>query len=253
MAAPADHEALAALLLDGGVTAVLTGLSPGRTEDPAISRDDGEWARHANLEAFLTEPAAFWRFYLPAAEAVAARAPGPAHEAVARLQAAGFVTHLITQSVDRLHNRAGSTDVVEVYGNVVTCRCERCGDVYGLPEVRALAAPEPDGVPRCSAPGCRYPLRPAGTLWGEALPGPAVERAWEIAAAADVFVVLDSALRTIPISLLPSVPLTRGAVLVIVGETPTQYDRYARLVVRRPSAEVLPDLVPLLCPTSPSH
>ncbi len=251
MAAPPDHEALAAVLLDGGVTVALTGLSPGRTEDPAVADAEGEWARNANLEVFLTAPGDFWRFYLPAAEAIAARVPGPTHHAVTRLQRAGFITHLITQSVDRLHTRAGGRDVVEVYGNALTVRCERCGELYGLPEVRALVDADPDGVPRCTGPDCRYPLRPAGTLWGEPLPVEAVRRAWDLAASADTFLVLDSALRTIPISLLPSVPLTRGAALVIVGEAPTQYDRYARLVVRRPSAEVLPDVVPVLCPPTP--
>ena len=66
-------------------------------------------------------------------------------------------------------------------------------------------------MPRCTTAGCAYPLRPEGTLWGEPLPRAAVERAWELAAEADAFVVLDSDLRTAPISLLPSVPLTRGA------------------------------------------
>ena len=75
-------------------------------------------------------------------------------------------------------------------------------------------------MPRCTTAGCAYPLRPEGTLWGEPLPRGAVERAWELAAEADAFVVLDSDLRTAPISLLPSVPLTRGAPLVVVGADP---------------------------------
>ena len=62
---------------------------------------------------------------------------------------------------------------------------------------------------------------------------------------ADAFVILDSDLRTAPISLLPSVPLTRGAPLVVVGETPTQYDRYAAL--RRARARA-----PTWWPPSPS-
>lgn len=253
MAPTPAHEALAALLLGGHNVVVLTGLSPGRSEDQSISDPEGAWARHASLEAFLTDPASFWRFYLPAAEEIARRTPTGTHAAIARLQQAGVVTHVITQSVDRLHTHAGSLGVVEVYGNTTTARCDRCGEVYGLPEVRDLADADSDGIPRCTNPDCRYPLRPGGTLWGEPLPAAAVGRAWEIAAEADVFVVLDSSLRTIPVSLLPSVPLTRGAALVIVGEAPTQYDRYARIVIREPSAPVLERLVPLLCPTDPSN
>ena len=103
-------------------------------------------------------------------------------------------------------------------------------------------------MPRCTTAGCAYPLRPEGTLWGEPLPRAAVERAWELAAEADAFVVLDSDLRTAPISLLPSVPLTRGAPLVVVGQTPTQYDRYARILVRAPSAGLLSAVADLIAP-----
>ena len=90
--------------------------------------------------------------------------------------------------------------------------------------------------------------RPEGTLWGEALPRPAVERAWELAAEADAFFVFDSDLRTAPISLLPSVPLTRGAPLVLIGETPTQYDRYAHMVVRSSSADIITAVADRIAP-----
>jgi NAD-dependent SIR2 family protein deacetylase len=78
----------------------------------------------------------------------------------------------------------------------------------------------------------------------------AIERAWEIAAEADAFFVLDSDLRTAPISLLPSVPLTRGAPLVLVGEEATQYDRYAQTVIRAPSTQVIVAVADLIAPTS---
>jgi len=249
MAAQAsDLEALAAALLGAERAVVLTGLRLGGPERLDLTHANGEWARRASLEAFLTEPSRFWEYFYPTALAIAARRPGPAHEALARLQRSGAVSALITQAVDRLHARAGSTDVVEVHGTVLTERCERCGERYGLPEVGALIGAGPDGVPRCTTPGCRYPLRPEGTLWGEPLPRAAIERAWELAAEADAFFVLDSDLRTAPISLLPSVPLTRGAPLVVIGETPTQYDRYAALVVRTPSAGLITAVAELIAP-----
>lgn len=252
MASSPDHEALAALLLSSRNVVAMTGLALGGEEDPSLQGPDGTWARHASLEAFLTDPAAFWRFYLPAAEGIAAREPTPAHLALARLCTSGIVATVIAQATDRLQLRVGSPDVIEVYGHATTARCERCGEVYGLPEVRALWEGAPDGVPRCSTPGCAYPLRPSATMWGEPLPPDAVARAWDVAGQADLFVVIDSSLRTIPVSLLPSVPLTRGMPLVIIGTMPTQYDRYARLVLRAPSPEVLTALVPLLCPSDPS-
>ena len=249
MAEPAfDPEALAAALLAAERAVVLTGLRLGGPESLDLTHAHGEWAKRASLEAFLTEPSRFWEYFYPTALTIAARTPTPAHDAIARLERAGVISALITQSVDRLHARAGSADPVEVYGTVLVMRCERCGERYGLPEIGALIAAADDGVPRCTTADCGYPLRPEGTLWGEALPRPAVERAWELAAEADAFFVLDSDLRTAPISLLPSVPLTRGAPLVLIGETPTQYDRYADTVVRASSAGVITAVADLIAP-----
>lgn len=249
MAEPAsDPEALAAAFLAAERAVVLTGLRLGGPESLDLTHAHGEWAARASLEAFLTEPGRFWEYFYPTAQTIAARTPTAAHDALARLERAGVVSSLITQSVDRLHSRAGSTDPVEVYGTVLVMRCERCGERYGLPEVGALIGASEDGMPRCTTEGCGYPLRPEGTLWGEALPRPAVERAWELAAEADAFFVLDSDLRTAPISLLPSVPLTRGAPLILIGETPTQYDRYAQMAIRSSSAELITAVADLIAP-----
>ena len=165
-----DSEALAATLLEADRAVVLTGLRLGGPESLDLTHADGEWAKRASLEAFLTEPGRFWEYFYPTALAIAGRRPGPAHDALARLERAGVIAALITQAVDRLHTRAGSIDPVEVYGTVLTQRCERCGERYGLPEAGALMAAAPDGVPRCTTSGCGYPLRPEGTLWGEAAP-----------------------------------------------------------------------------------
>jgi NAD-dependent deacetylase len=243
-----DPEALAAALLAADRAVVLTGLRLGGRESLDITHGRGEWARRASLEAFLTEPGRFWEYFHPTALAIAERVPGPAHDAIVRLERAGLVASLITQSVDRLHSRAGSADPVEVYGTVLVMRCERCEERYGLPEVGRMRAAADDGVPRCTTPGCDYPVRPEGTLWGEPLPRRAVEAAWERAAEADLFVVLDSDLRTAPISLLPSVPLTRGAPLHLAGETPTQYDRYAARVSRGPGADLITAVADLVAP-----
>lgn len=238
MAAPDPAVArLAAALLGADRPLLLTGqrLDPEGIDAQAQARS--EWAKHADLDRLLTTPGEFWAFFLPAARAAAARTPGPAHRAITRLQAAGVVDAIVTQAVDRLHERAGSHNVVEVYGNVLSARCERCEERYGLEEVAGLIAAAPDGVPRCTGPGCAFPLRPAGTLWNETLPRAAVERAWELAADTDLMVIIDSDLRTVPISLLPSVPLTRGADVILIGAHPTRYDRYARQVLRVPAAE----------------
>ena len=245
--APA-HERVAAALLGAQRVVALTGLRLGGPEEADLTHAGGDWARRASLEVLLTDPAAFWQFAYPAAVELAERKPTLGHHALARLQSGGFISAIITQAVDHLHTAAGSTDVVEVHGNILTGRCSRCEERYGLDEVAALIGDSPDGVPRCTTPGCAFPLRPAGTLWGEPLIEPAVRRAWDLATQADCFVVVDSDLRTVPLSLLPSVPLTREVPLVMIGETPTQYDRYASLLIRAPSEPVLVAVADLIAP-----
>lgn len=246
--APA-HQRVATALLGANHIVVLTGLHLGGPEEVDLTHARGEWARRASLEVLLTDPAAFWQFALPAALEIATRTPTPGHIALARLQTAGFVSALITQAVDHLHAAAGSTDVVEVHGNILMARCGRCAERYGLGEVAALIDAAIDGVPRCTTPDCAFPLRPAGTLWGEPLIEAAVRAAWDHATRADCFLVIDCDLRTVPMSLLPSVPLTRGVPLVMLGETATQYDRYASVVIREPSEPVLVALADLIAPT----
>jgi NAD-dependent deacetylase len=245
--APA-HQRVAAALLGAQHIVVLTGLDLGGSEDTDLTHARGAWARHASLEILLTDPAAFWRFAHPAALEITQRIPKPGHLALARLQAAGFVSALITQAVDHIHTISGSSDVVEVHGNILTARCGRCGERYGLGEVGALIEVASDCVPRCTTPDCAFPLRPAGTLWGEPLIEDAVRAAWEDATNADCFLVIDCDLRTVPMSLLPSVPLTRGVPLVMIGETETQYDRYASVLIRQPSEPVLVALADLIAP-----
>lgn len=235
----ADYEVLASIIGDAERVVMLTGLALGVIEDKEITGAGGQWAHRASLETFLTEPARFWEFYYPAAQLISARTPGPGHAAIAQMQRDGVIHALVTQAVDRLHLKAGSPELVEVHGHVMTTRCERCQEIYGLPEVGALIAAAADGVPRCTNSSCRYPLRPSTSLWGEPLIEKAVTRAWELAAEADAFVVVDSSLRTIPMSLLPSVPLTRKVPLVLITPEPTQYDRYAQLVVRTTDSQDL--------------
>ena len=87
-----DPEALATAFLEADRAVVLTGLRLGGPESLDLTHAHGEWARRASLEAFLTEPTRFWEYFYPTALTIAARTPGPAHEAIARLERAGLVS-----------------------------------------------------------------------------------------------------------------------------------------------------------------
>lgn len=243
-----DIQRLADLLAQSERCVALTGVRLGATEDTEAKAAGSAWGEFASLEVLLTEPARFWENWLPRALEASKREVTDAHLALARLEAAGVIKAIITQAVDHLHGKAGEGDLIEVHANVLSCRCTRCDDVYALSEVQALVDAADDGVPRCTRDGCGYPLRPTGTLWGEPLVEQAIIRAWDMAAWSDLFLVLDTQLRTDPMAMLPSVPLKRGSKVAIVGTTRTHYDRYAKLVIPRPAPEVLPGVAALLAP-----
>ncbi len=241
-----DIRKLADLLAGSDRCVAMTGVRLGATEDTEAKAAGVAWGEFASLEVLLTEPTRFWREWLPRAIEASRREVTPAHVALARLQDAGVIKAIITQAVDHLHGKAGDGDLIEVHANVLSCRCTRCDDVYALSEVQALVDASGDGVPRCTREGCGYPLRPTGTLWGEPLVENAIIRAWDMAAWCDLFLILDTQLRTDPMAMLPSVPLKRGSKVAIVGTTRTHYDRYAKLVIPRPAPEVIPGVAAIL-------
>lgn len=251
VASTRDIDDLAAAVLSAERTVVLAGQ---RLDLEGIRETDerrGEWSRRVDLDTLLTDPAGFWEFFFPLAQNAHARRPTAAHHALVRLQSAGAIDAIITQAADGLFARVGAHNVVEVYGSVLHSLCTRCGERYDLAHTAAAIETSPDRVPRCRTDGCAYPLRPAGTLWNEALPKEAILLTWQLVGECDLLLVVDSDLRTAPIALLPSVPLTRGARVIMIGAHPTRYDRYAHRVVRVPSAsETLTALAERIAPST---
>jgi NAD-dependent deacetylase len=104
------------------------------------------------------------------ARALAAK-PNPAHLALVQLEAQllarGGELVVITQNIDGLHQRAGSTRVLEMHGSMMRSRCADAN--CSLVPYEDTQVPEPDQLPTCSS--CRRnPLRPDVVLFGEALP-----------------------------------------------------------------------------------
>ncbi len=241
-----DTARLADLMGSAERCVVLTGVRMGATEETEAQAAGSSWSEISSIEVLLADPARFWEHWLPRALESAERTPRVEHEAIARLQRSGVIKGLITLGVDDLHRKGGSPEVVEVHANVMSCRCSRCDDVYALGEVVGLRQRSEDGVPRCTRDDCTFPLRPTGTLWGEPLVEAAVIKAWDLGAWCDLFVVLDTQLRTDPMAMLPSVPLQAQGRVAMVGATPTRYDRYAEIVIRWPAPEVIVEVARIL-------
>jgi len=148
---------------------VLTGAGISKESGLDTFRDkDGTWARVrvedvATPEGFRRDPARVHDFYnsrrreLTAGGAV----PNPAHEALARLERewAGKVL-VVTQNIDDLHGRAGTTNLIHMHGELLKIRCQRCHEPFTWTGDLDTSQP----CPRCQRPGL---LRPHVVWFGE--------------------------------------------------------------------------------------
>lgn len=160
--------------------------------------------------------------------------PNPAHLALARLEAAGKLTPLVTQNIDGLHQAAGSRTVFELHGSVHRNRCQRCHQQYGLDTILGST-----GIPRCDCGGV---IKPEVVLYEEALDPEVMDGAIRHLGAADTLIVGGTSLVVYPAAGL--VHAFGGDQLVLINKQRTGYDHLATLVIHEPIGEALGAAVP---------
>ena len=120
----------------------------------------------ATIGVFRRDPARFWAFYRDRLDCFDRVEPNPGHYAIAALQQAGVLKALISQNIDGLHQKAGSTDVIEVHGTTRTLTCTGCDRRYRRADRDRLF--DDAGVARCE--DCSAAVKPDTILFGEMLP-----------------------------------------------------------------------------------
>jgi NAD-dependent deacetylase len=243
-----DIERLAALVRAGQPCVALTGAGVSTESGvPDFRSPTGLWAQfdpleYGSIEAFTADPERVWSFYAPRFSMLVDAEPNDAHRALAALERAGLVEAIITQNIDLLHERAGSTDVVEVHGSIRTSTCLGCRERYALAEVLSLL--EAASAPAC--PVCGRILKPDVVFFGELLPAGEIDRAFTLAAAARLLLVVGSALEVHPVARLPYETLNSGGAVAIVNRGPTAFDSRAALKVDASAGETLAELARVL-------
>jgi NAD-dependent deacetylase len=168
--------------------------------------------------------------------------PNAAHRAIADLERLGRLHVLVTQNIDGLHARAGSSPelIIEIHGTIREFTCLSCGDRGPMGDALArVRAGEED--PHCLA--CGGLLKSATISFGQALVPGDLERAERAAASCDLFLAAGTSLAVYPVARLPEIALRAGARLIVVNQQPTPYDPHADAVLRGLAGEVLPALV----------
>lgn len=206
------------------------------TKDPASQR-------LFTLQAYVADPelrVEAWQRRL--AHDTWTAVPNAGHVALAELEQAGRLDAIVTQNIDGLHQRAGSSPdvVIEIHGTIWQVECLACDRrtpmQATLDRVRTGEADPP-----CLA--CGGLLKSATISFGQSLVPAVLRRAQQAAQSCDLFLAVGTSLTVQPAAGLCRVALTAGARLVIVNAEPTPYDDRADAVLREPISAVLPQLV----------
>jgi NAD-dependent deacetylase len=220
---------------------VLTGAGISAESGIATFRGkDGLWKHFrpdelANFQAFQADPDLVWKWYQFRREMVAEARPNPGHVALARWEALATNFTLVTQTVDGLHQQAGSQRVLELHGNIRINRCLTCGVESTMDEITY------DGtVPRC---GCGGMLRPGVVWFGESLPEAELAAAVDAAQQCDLFITVGTSAMVYPAASLPELARANGAVIIEVNPEKTVFTPLVTHHIRGPAGTILPDLL----------
>jgi NAD-dependent deacetylase len=238
---------IADLLQRSRLTVALTGAGISvESGIPAFRGSQGLWDRYdpleyAHIDAFLADPGKVWRMLAELGGLVDRAEPNPAHLALARMEEWGHLQAVITQNIDALHQRAGNREVIEFHGNGQRLRCLRCGKVFGQEAVSLAALP-----PRCS---CQGILKPEVVFFGEPIPEPASQRAFELARTCEAMLVIGTSAVVAPASHLPLIAKQNGAVLIEINLERTHLsETISDYVLEAPASQALSALIGQLRP-----
>ncbi len=233
-------NAAARILNETRRTTISTGSGISRESGIPTFRDaDGLWKQYrpeelATREGFLRNPELVWSWYRQRLLTAREKDPNPGHAACADLER--LIPHVvvITQNVDNLHQRAGSTDVIELHGSIERYRC------LDHDHPADFDPAWDDSPPRCH---CGSPIRPDVVWFGEALPEAALARAFDEAGRCDAFMLIGTSCLVQPAAMLPSVAAHAGARLIEVNIEPSEATCFVDIFLQGKSGEILPRLV----------
>lgn len=219
---------------------------------PDFRSPGGVWQKYNPedfyYQKFLTQEEArekYWQmskeFFPPVRQAQ----PNAAHRAVTELEKMGKLDCVITQNVDSLHQRAGTSPekVIELHGTAISVSCLSCRKKYPREEIQAWLM-EGVRVPRCK--DCQGILKPDTVAFGQPMPPRETAEAFDRARACDLFIVIGSSLVVQPAASVPWEAKERGAKLVIVNRDPTPLDSMADAILRGSAGQIMEQILQTL-------
>jgi NAD-dependent deacetylase len=220
---------------------VLTGAGMSAESGVPTFRDaqTGLWAKYrpedlATPEAFARNPQIVWDWYEDRRTKVREVRPHAGHSALVEMEQHFSSFLLVTQNVDSLHQQAGSSDVVELHGNIMRSICSLTGKTIDADWISVHP-----GRPPASPHHAQGLARPAVVWFGEALPESAMKRALAAASSCDICFSIGTSSLVQPAASLPFAALNAGAVVVEINPAPTSLSAAAQFSLQATAADAL--------------
>jgi NAD-dependent deacetylase len=202
---------------------------------PDYRGPQGVWTRRQPVyyQDFMTADAArveYWDYKLEGWESFRDALPNAVHTAIFQLEEAGKLLMCVTQNIDGLHSRAGTTTerLVELHGSNLAVECQSCGR-HSDPTPHFEVFKRTNEAPICACGGY---LKPATISFGQSLREEDLQRASEAAAEADLVVALGSTLSVYPASSIPLAAASRGVPYVVINRGATDHDNHSSVSLR---------------------
>lgn len=216
---------------------------------PDFRSPGGVWSKikPIQFQDFVADPAQrteSWRRKFAGIDGMSNAQPNCGHQAVATLIRQGKASHVITQNVDNLHQRAGVPDdqVIELHGNATYAKCLDCNQACEFGPLQT-AFKLCGAVPDCGH--CGGMLKTATISFGQAMPGREMARAEQATLACDLFIAIGSSLVVYPAAGFPLQAKQHGAQLVILNREATALDDAADMVIHDEIGPLLSKVVEL--------
>ena len=205
---------------------------------PTFRGKDGLWRNYdamklATIDAFYDNPKLVWEWYNERRQNIFNSEPNLGHKAIAELE--NFVkVFVLTQNIDGLHQKAGSSNVLELHGSIVKIKCTVC-------DFKDELLTEFSNLPPLCK--CGNILRPDVVWFGEGLPQDVWQEAIIQASSCDVMIVAGTSLVVSPANTLPIYAKQNNAVLIEINPDETIMSSDMDLSIRSTSAVALPELI----------
>jgi len=242
-----DYQKVADVVKEKGHLVAFTGA--GISVDsgiPAFRGGQGLWERYdpmeyAHISAFNRNPSKVWVMLREMSNVIFNSAPSPAHQALGRLEKMGYLSAVITQNVDGLHQVAGNTHVIEYHGNHRWLVCLTCSKKFPL--TRELV----DILPYPTCDNCLSPLKPDVVFFGEGIPIDAMLKANLEAERCRVMFIIGTSGVVYPACDIPYLSKSKGAIIVEINIESTPFtSSITDFFLRGSASDILPKIMDYL-------